>query len=123
MTPFQLLQWQWSGYPRYHRSRTNLLVHIVAVPLFWLGTFALIAALWGGSFSLGVLGAASLLASLALQGRGHKVDENPPEPFTSPVDAVARILLEQWVTFPRFVLSGRWQRALRAAAHPGGGQA
>jgi phage terminase small subunit len=119
---FQLLHWQWNGYPRYHRSRTNLLVHIVAVPLFWLGSVALIAALCGGSLSLVAFGVASLLGSLALQSRGHNLEENPPEPFTNPANAVARILLEQWVTFPRFVLSGGWQRAFRAAAHQDGGQ-
>jgi uncharacterized protein len=31
----------------------------------------------------------------------------------SPIDAVTRIFLEQWITFPRFVLSGAWIRALR----------
>ena len=32
-----LLRWQWSGYPRYHRSRANLLLHIAVVPLFLAG--------------------------------------------------------------------------------------
>lgn len=36
-----------------------------------------------------------------------------PEPFTSRSNAVARLLLEQWINFPRFVLSGKWLRALR----------
>ena len=36
-------------------------------------------------------------------------------PFTSPANAVARIFCEQWITFPRFVLSGGWYRALRTA--------
>ena len=33
----ELLDWQWSHYPENHRNRTNLLIHIVAVPLFWVG--------------------------------------------------------------------------------------
>ena len=33
MVLLELLHWQWNGYSRYHRARTNLLVHIVAVPL------------------------------------------------------------------------------------------
>jgi hypothetical protein len=28
---------------------------------------------------------------------------------------VARLLLEQWISFPRFVLSGLWLRAYRVA--------
>jgi hypothetical protein len=29
-------------------------------------------------------------------------------------NAISRIFLEQWVTFPRFVLSGAWMRAWRS---------
>jgi hypothetical protein len=50
------------------------------------------------------------------QGREHGQEAVPPEPYTSPLNAVARILLEQWITFPRFVLSGGWARAMRNTA-------
>jgi hypothetical protein len=40
----------------------------------------------------------------------------PPEPFTGPLNAVARIFLEQWITFPLFVLSGSWWKAVRTPA-------
>ena len=109
----QLLSWQWDGYPRYHRSRTNLLVHIVAVPFFLLGNVGLVVALVRGSLVIAALGLVCMVASVAAQGRGHRAEENPPEPFTGPVNAVARLFLEQWITFPRFVLSGGWSRALR----------
>ena len=39
MTFEQLLQTQWSEYADRHRDRVNLLIHIVAVPLFWIGSF------------------------------------------------------------------------------------
>jgi len=39
MSVQQLLRWQWSDYAAKHRSRANLLIHIVAVPLFQVGTF------------------------------------------------------------------------------------
>jgi hypothetical protein len=91
------------------------------VPLFWVGTIGLIATVVaGGSLGGVAFAAACLLVSLALQGRGHKVEENPPEPFAGPANAVARIVLEQWVTFPRFVLSGGWLRALRAGGRAEG---
>ena len=40
-----LLEWQWSDYPAKHRNRVNLLLHIVAVPLFQIGTVILLYAL------------------------------------------------------------------------------
>jgi hypothetical protein len=110
-----LLRWQWDGYPRYHQSRANLLLHIVVVPLFLAGNVALVAGLVRMSWVLAVAGLVAMIVSVALQGRGHRVEANPPEPFTSPAQAVGRIFFEQWITFPRFVLSGGWLRALRSA--------
>jgi hypothetical protein len=111
----ELLSWQWAGYPRNHQSRANLLLHIVAVPLFLLGNVALVTGIIMLSWAVAVGGLAAMVVSVAVQGRGHKIEVNPPEPFTGPTNAVSRIFLEQWVTFPRFVLSGGWERALRQA--------
>ena len=108
-----LLRWQWDGYPRFHRSRANLLIHIVAVPVFMLGNVGLIVTLLRGAWPLAVLSLVAMVVSMAVQGRGHKMEQVPPEPFTGPANALSRIFLEQWVTFPRFVLSGKWFRALR----------
>ena len=53
-------------------------------------------------------------------GRTHPDD--PAEPFgvtqfalrtTRAANAVSRLFLEQWFTFPGFVISGRWLRAFR----------
>ncbi len=112
MSPSQLLKWQWEGYPRYHRSRANLLMHIVLVPAFLVGNVTLLAGVARGSLPASGIGLGVMVASMALQGRGHKGEENPPVPFTSPANALARTFLEQWVTFPRFVLTGGWWRAL-----------
>jgi uncharacterized membrane protein YGL010W len=62
-----LLEWQWSDYSAKHQDRTNLRLHIVAVPLFEIAVVTLI---------------------------------------------VSRFFAEQWITFPRFVLSGGWSRNL-----------
>jgi hypothetical protein len=113
-----LLRVQREGYSRYHQSRANLLLHIIFVPLFLAGNAALLVALVERRWLL-ALGAVVLTSvSLVVQGRGHGHEPVPPEPFTSPFNAVARILLEQWVTFPRFVFSGAWRRALRERATP-----
>ena len=39
-----LLAWQWSLYPAGHRDRRNLLVHALTVPVFQLGTVAVLVA-------------------------------------------------------------------------------
>ena len=112
MSTSQLLQWQWEGYPRYHRSRFNLLLHIVLVPTFLVSNLALLVAFVQRSWLLGIVAVVLMAMSVALQGRGHRKEPVPPEPFSSPSNAVLRIFLEQWVTFPRFLLSGGWSRAL-----------
>ncbi|WP_442855054.1 hypothetical protein [Burkholderia sp. ABCPW 14] len=63
-----------------------------------------------------MLSLAVIAASLAWQGRCHRGEPERPEPFSGPAEAVVRILLEQWITFPRFVFSGGWTRALREAS-------
>lgn len=71
------------------------------MPLFLASNVALLIALVERRWLLG-LGAAALTGlSLAIQGRGHSKEPVPAEPFTGPRNAIARILLEQWVTFPR----------------------
>jgi len=116
MTVTELLRWQWDGYPRYHRSRLNLLIHIIAVPLSILGSIGVVLALVLRSWTLGVASIAAVVISMALQARGHKQEQVPPEPFTGQANALSRIFLEQCVTFPRFVLSGGWRRALRESS-------
>jgi hypothetical protein len=113
-----LLRAQWEGYARYHRSRPNLLLHIVFVPLFLAGNVALLVALIERQWLLAVAAAALTSVAIAVQGRGHREEPVPPEPFTSPFNALSRIFLEQWVTFPRFVLAGAWMRALRERSMP-----
>ena len=108
-----LLTWQWSLYPDGHRNRRNLLLHITTVPVFLAGTLLVLAAplvsLWTAP-----LGLVAMAGAMGAQGRGHRREETPPVPFAGPADVLARIFLEQWVTFPRFVLSGGFARAWRA---------
>jgi hypothetical protein len=112
------LRWQWQGYPRYHQSRANLLIHIVAVPLFLVGTIALVLAVVQLSLFTLAVAIGCIVVAVALQGRGHRLEAVPPEPFSGPANFAARLLLEQWVTFPRFVLSGGWNAALREHREP-----
>lgn len=52
-----------------------------------------------------------MAACIGMQGRGHWTEAGRPAPFRSPLDAVLRILVEQWVTFPRFILTGGFSRS------------
>lgn len=100
------------GYARYHRSRANLLLHIVFVPAFLAANVALLAALLGRHWLLAIGASALTAIAIAIQGYGHRGEPIPPEPFTGPRNAVARILIEQWVTFPQFVFAGGWRRSM-----------
>ena len=107
-----LLDWQWRNYSRGHRDRSNLLIHMIGVPMFIAGTLAFatqaLRAQWFGAACALVFAA----IAFAIQGIGHKRERVPPVPFASAGDFVARVFAEQFITFPRFVLSGQWARNL-----------
>lgn len=114
ISPAAFLAMQWNSYPGTHRTRINLWLHIVFVPLFLVGNLLLVGGLATQTWTPVVAGTAATITSIALQGHGHRHEAVAPEPFTGTGNAMARILAEQWVTFPRFLLSGGWRRALRA---------
>lgn len=107
-----LLQWQWSVYDAAHRNRANLLIHIATAPLFVAATIALAAAAFVLSWAMAVASLLVMAAAIALQGKGHALEAEPPQPFRGAWDLIARVFAEQFVTFPRFVLSGHWRRNL-----------
>ena len=106
---------QFSDYPRVHRDRRNLLIHAIAVPVFDLATVAIVVSLAQRSPLAAVASGAVAVGAFAAEARGHGMEADAPVPFSGPGNALARILAEQFVTFPRFVLSGGWARAYRAA--------
>ncbi len=110
-----LLAWQWENYPLGHASRANLVIHAITAPLFVVANSCALAAPWLG-WRVAVGGCAVMLAAIVSQGRGHAREATRPVPFRGAGDAVRRLFLEQWVTFPRFVASGRFAHAWRAAA-------
>ncbi|NUP08889.1 MAG: DUF962 domain-containing protein [Polyangiaceae bacterium] len=107
-----LLEWQLTLYPDNHSDRRNLILHVLTVPLFWAGTVAMVTAAFS-AWWLAPVGLFLAVLAIALQGRGHKLESNAPVPFRGPLDVVARIFVEQWITFPRFLLSGGFARAWR----------
>jgi len=115
ITP-NLLAFQRETYPLAHASRTNLVLHACTQPLFVVGLSMPFAALAAGRPAYALVGVALMGLAAVAQGVGHKGEVNPPAPFRSKVDVVARLFAEQLVTFPRFVLSGGFRRAW-ASAH------
>ena len=107
-----LLDWQWRNYSRNHRDRLDLLLHMVTVPAFIAGTLAAIVQLLQAQWFGAAVAIAVVVIAFAAQGAGHRREPAPPEPFAGPGDFVARVLAEQFITFPRFVLMGHWARNL-----------
>jgi hypothetical protein len=110
-----LVAWQWANYPTGHRSTLNLTLHAATEPLFVLGTLAVLVAPFT-TWTLAAAGLVGLLVAVAAQRVGHKSEVSPPRPFRGPADFLQRFFLEQWLTFPRYVLSGGFLKAWRVRA-------
>lgn len=106
-----LATWQWQTYPRNHTQPLNLAVHLFAVPAFEVAILGALTYLAAGAWLSVVFSIAAAGVAFALQGIGHKNEPEPPIPFDGGLDAVSRIFVEQFFTFPRFVFTGGWSRA------------
>ena len=111
-----LLRWQLELYPEGHKDRQNPLIPPERVPIFHMGTATLLIGALTLSGVTILTGWTVMFACLILQGRGHRREATSPVPFDGPADAVSRLFVEQFVTFPRFLLSGDFVRAYRAAS-------
>ena len=105
---------QWNDYETFHQDRVSIWLHLFSVPLFWFGLLAIASTPWHESWFIALLGVAIWPIVFAVQGKGHKREVNPAKPFTSFGNAMARLVVEQLVTFPRYVLSGQASQCLRA---------
>jgi len=108
----ELLAWAWRETPPVHRNRANLLIHLVAVPLFVAGNLLVVTGLLFNPWLLPVAGLC-IVASLALQKFGHSLEPVQAPPFTGPRDLVRRLYAEQFCNFWRFLISGRWYASFR----------
>jgi uncharacterized membrane protein YGL010W len=109
----ELARQQYASYQHFHHHKLNLWLHLLAVPLFQLGFGMMVAAIVMLQPLL-LSGIAVMALSMLLQGIGHKKEQQPPLPFTGPLNVISRILLEQFYSFPRFVLSGQCFKHLKA---------
>ena len=109
----QLVSWAWRETPPVHKSGTNLLIHLIAVPMFVAGHVLLIVGvlLW---WWLVAIALASIVGSLILQGVGHSLERQQVPPFTGPRDFLRRLYAEQFCNFWRFLGSGQWHAHFRS---------
>ena len=94
----------------------NLAIHIVAAPLFMLACAVVVLGILRLAPVTIVSGLVAMIVSVGLEGIGHRLEAEQPVPFDGFGDFLSRFFVEQWVTFPRFVLSGRFFQNL---ARPG----
>jgi len=109
----EMMKWQADGYQTYHFSCINLWIHIIAVPFFITGTLSLLLSIITLNIILVITSLLLMATSIGVQGYGHGKEKVPAIPFSGFVNAVTRIFLEQLITFPLFVLTGQWYRALK----------
>ncbi len=109
------LKIDWAGYLRVHSERRNLVIHLVAVPLFALASAALVLFLVRGEAVGAVVAVAGAVIAIALQGRGHAFEAQAPEPFSGPANFLKRWFLEQFLIFPAFLVTGRWWQQFRTS--------
>jgi len=120
MTFAELLNQQWAGYADRHRNKVNLLIHIVTVPLVWIAGFQVVGSLLLllsglGAFKILVWAVILIAVALFAQSHGNSMEATKPAPFTHWKDFAMNAAAEQFVTFPRFVLTGNWLRNFQSA--------
>ena len=122
MTFAERLNQQWNDYPDRHRNKVNLLIHIVTVPLVWIAgiqvvgsLLLMLSGLGGGAFKVLVWAVIMIAVALFAQSHGNSMEATKPAPITDWKEFALNTAAEQFVTFPRFVLTGQWLRNLQSA--------
>jgi hypothetical protein len=113
MTFRELVAWAWRETPPVHENRTNLLIHLVAVPTFAVGHLAAAIGILLWSAWPVALGAGLVVLSLVAQKRGHALECQEVHAFASGKDFVRRLYAEQFCNFRRFLFSGRWYASFK----------
>ena len=88
--------WQWRHYPQNHQHPTNLALHLIAVPLVIVGFLLIASGVFSLSLASFVVGIVGLVAGLALQRHGHRLEAQASEPLSGRKDAVQRLVVEQF---------------------------
>ena len=103
----------WADYRRVHADRRNLVIHLFAVPLFAASFVMALVFVYDGNYLWAAFAVFTALIAMAMQGSGHKFEYEAPLPFTGPGNFLKRWFTEQFLTFPLFLVSGRWWQQYR----------
>jgi hypothetical protein len=91
-------------YASVHQHWGNILIHVLSAPFFMAGTLIGSLKFLSGDW-LGVIASIIVVVmAFALQGIGHKLEENAPLPFKGPLDMIRRIFAEQFYRFWIFLV-------------------
>lgn len=110
------MQIDWTSYQRVHADRRNLIIHLIAVPVFVGSIVSLVLYLLRGDYLAAVIVLALAFAAMVLQARGHAGELQTPLPFSGPGNFLKRWFTEQFVIFPLFCLTGRWWRQFKGTS-------
>lgn len=116
MTFQELVAWAWQETPPVHENRTNLLIHLVAVPTFVIGHLLVVIGIFALAAWAVMLGVGLVVISLILQKRGHALERQEVYAFASTKDFIRRLYAEQFCNFWRFLFSGRWYASFKRAS-------
>ena len=109
----ELVAWVWRNTDATHRNPWNLLIHLICAPLFVLAHLLIVLAMLSGSLSALFMGLVSIASSMVSQQFGHLLEEQQQPAYSGARDVFVRIYCEQFYTFWRFLLSGKWVRHYR----------
>jgi hypothetical protein len=109
----ELVAWAWRETPPVHKNSGNLIIHLIAVPLFVSGHVLMLSGVlvvWW----LALVGLLCIVISIAVQGFGHSLERQQVHPFTGPWDFLRRLYAEQFYNFWRFLFTGQWYLSFKA---------
>lgn len=111
----QLVDWAWRETPPVHANRANLLIHVVAVPVFvGAHVLAIVGAVMLDAWPI-IAGVVLAVIPLVLQRRGHALERQPVHAFASTKDFVGRLYAKQFCNFWRFLFTGAWFASFKRA--------
>ncbi len=73
--------WQWRNQPQSHQNPTNLGLQLIAVPLLIIGFLLLASGVFSLSLASVAVGVVGVLAGVALQRHGHKLEAQASKRF------------------------------------------
>lgn len=104
-----------TDYRRVHSTKSNLLIHLVTVPLFVMSAVLWVLALLVGAIPAVMVWTVTAIIAVMLQRHGHRREPESQPEVTGALAIAGQWFAEQFVIFPWFVVSGGWLKQWREA--------